>query len=119
MNTYEDTGKMSKEAMDNAMKSFSVMTKGMQQIAAETTDFTKRSYEHSAKTFEQLAQVKSLDKVVEVQNEYAKSAYQAWVAQATKMGELYADLAKEAYKPFETMMSSAANAGLQTVRKAA
>lgn len=116
MTAYEDANKFSKDALDNTMKSFSAVTKGFQQIAAETTDFTKRSYEHSAKVFEQLTQVKSFDKVVEVQNDFAKAAYQAWVAQATKMGELYADIAKEAYKPFENTLSAA---GAQAVKKAA
>lgn len=107
MNTHEDANKMSKEAMDGAMKTFTAMTKGFQQIAAETTEFTKKSYEHSAKTLEQLAQVKSLDKVMEIQTDYAKSAYQNWIAQATKMGELYADVAKEAFKPFENTLATA------------
>ena len=44
---------------------------------------------------------------MEVQTEYAKSAYEGLVAQATKMGELYTDLAKEAYKPFEGMVPAA------------
>jgi hypothetical protein len=30
-----------------------------------------------------------------MQSAYAKSAYEGFVAQATKIGELYADLAKE------------------------
>ena len=34
-----------------------------------------------------------------------KSAYEGFVAQATKMGELYVDLAKEAYKPYEGYLS--------------
>ncbi len=51
--------------------------------------------------------MKSLDKAIEVQTEYAKSAYEGFVAEATKLGELYADLAKEAYKPFETMLAKA------------
>ena len=29
------------------------------------------------------------------------------MAEATKIGELYADLAKESYKPFETLMAKA------------
>jgi len=35
-----------------------------------------------------------------VQSEYLKSSYEEFVAQSTKLGELYAGLAKEAYKPF-------------------
>jgi hypothetical protein len=29
------------------------------------------------------------------------------VAKASKIGEMYADLAKQSYKPFETMMAKA------------
>ena len=58
-------------------------------------------------TIEKLFGVKSFDKALEVQSEYAKSAYEGFVAEATKIGELYADFAKEAYKPFETALARA------------
>ena len=44
---------------------------------------------------------------MEVQSEYLKSSYEDFVAQSTKLGELYAGLAKEAYKPFEGVMAKA------------
>jgi len=56
---------------------------------------------------EKLRDVKSLDKVFEVQTEYAKTAYQDYIAQVTKFGELYANLAKEAFKPFESYLAKA------------
>jgi hypothetical protein len=37
---------------------------------------------------------------MEVQAEYLRSSYEELVIVATKIGELYADLAREAYKPF-------------------
>ncbi len=64
-------------------------------------DFTKKSFEDSSATIEKIAAVKSLDKAIEVQSDYAKGAYEAAVARATKIGELYTDLMKEAFKPFE------------------
>jgi hypothetical protein len=36
-----------------------------------------------------------------------KAAYEGFVAETSKIGELYADLAKETYKPFESMMAKA------------
>ena len=42
-----------------------------------------------------------------MQTDYAKTAYEGFVAKATKIGELYADLAKETYKPFEAMLANA------------
>ena len=49
-----------------------------------------------------------LEKAIEIQTAYAKTAYEGFVAQATKMGELYADLAKESYKPFENFVGKSA-----------
>ena len=45
---------------------------------------------------------KSVEKALEVQSEYFKSSYEGFVAEATKLGELFVDLAKETYKPFES-----------------
>jgi hypothetical protein len=53
---------------------------------------------------------KSIDKALEIQTDYAKTAYEGFVAQATKIGELYADFAKETYKPFESYMVKVAPA---------
>ena len=54
------------------------------------------------------------DKVFEVQQAFAKESYEAFVAQMTKMNELYVATAKEAYKPFE---SSFAAFGIKPVGK--
>jgi hypothetical protein len=43
-----------------------------------------------------------------VQTQYARTTYEGFVAQATKLGELYADIAKETYKPFEGYFTRAA-----------
>jgi hypothetical protein len=45
---------------------------------------------------------------MEVQNEYLKSSHEDFIAQSTKLGELYVDLAKAAYKPFEGMLAKTA-----------
>ena len=98
---FEDVQKFGKENLDSAVKAMTALTKGYQAIAAEMVDFTKKSFEDSSATIEKIAAVKSLDKAIEVQSEFAKSAYEAAVARATKIGELYTDLMKEAFKPFE------------------
>jgi phasin family protein len=108
MMNFDSTSKMNKEAMDNMLTTMSAMTKGFQQIAAEATEYSKKSYEDGAATVEKLVSAKSLDKAIEIQTDYAKTSYETFVAQATKMSELYADLAKEAYKPFGAAASKVA-----------
>jgi len=56
---------------------------------------------------EKLLGSKTLDKAFEVQTEFYKSAYEGFVSKATKIGELYADIAKESYKPIEGAVAKA------------
>jgi hypothetical protein len=55
----------------------------------------------ATRTFEKLVGVKSFEQAIEIHSAYAKRAYDSWVAEATKLGEMYADVAREAYKPVE------------------
>ncbi len=99
--TTDQMNKFGKDSMDMAMTSFGAWTKNAQAIASEVVDYSKKSFEESATAWEKLMSAKSLEKAMEVQSEYLKSSYEDFVAQSTKLGELYVDLAKEAYKPFE------------------
>ena len=47
--------------------------------------------------------MKSIDKVIEVQTEFAKSAYETFVAETQKIAGLYTDLAKQTFKPLESV----------------
>jgi hypothetical protein len=53
---------------------------------------------------ENLFGAKSLDKAVDVQGEYAKTAYEGYVTHARKLGELYINLATEAFKPYDGLL---------------
>ena len=107
---FDDVQKFGKENMDMAMKSFGAVSKSMQAIAIEMADYSKRAFEQGTAATEKLMGAKSLDKAFEVQSDYLKNFYEGYVAQATKIGELYADLAKEAYKPFESQFGKFASA---------
>jgi hypothetical protein len=105
MKSFDEIQKYGKEHMDSTMKAWGQVSKGVQAIAAETADYSKRSFEEGSAAIEKLLGARSFEKAVEIQTAYAKTAYEGFVAQATKMGELYADLAKETCKPFESFVS--------------
>jgi phasin family protein len=105
--TSDEMNKLGKDSMDVAMNSFGAWSKSGQAIVAEVVDYSKKSVEGSAAAWEKLLGAKSLEKVMEVQTDYLKSSYEGFVAEATKLGELYADFAKEAYKPFESAYAKA------------
>jgi hypothetical protein len=104
LKNFDELQKLGKDNMDIAMKSFGVTSKSVQAIAAEMADYSKKSFEEASAATEKLLGAKSLEKAIEIQTEYAKSAYEGFVAGATKIGELYADMTKETYKPFESYL---------------
>jgi phasin family protein len=101
----EEIQKFGKDSMDMALTSLGAWTKGAQALAVEVMDYSKKSVEGSTAAWEKLMGAKTLEKAMEVQNEYLQSSYEDFVARATKVGELYVDLAKEAYKPFESALA--------------
>lgn len=106
-NSLEDMQKTAKDNMDAAVKAFSSFTKNAQALATESADYAKKAYEANAAHMEKLLGVKTLDKAIELNTEFAKSAYEGLVAQSTKMSNLYADFTKEAMKPVESAFAKA------------
>ena len=78
----------------------------LQRIFAEGADYTKKSVEARFALGEKLLGAKSLDTVIQIQSEFAKTSYADFVAQATKMGELHSDLAKAAFKPAQQAIAA-------------
>jgi phasin family protein len=107
---FDEVQKFGKENFDVALKSFGAVSKQMQAIASEVADYSKKSFEDSTAVVEKLMGAKTVEKAIEVQTDFAKSAYEGFVSEATKLSTLYADLAKETYKPFETVVSRQSNA---------
>ena len=105
--SFDDVQKMSQGNVDSAMKLFGEWGKGWQAIAAEMTDYSKRSFEEGTQTMEKLMTAKSVEQAVEIQTSYAKRSYEEYMHQMQKIGGMYAEFAKEAYRPFERAMHNA------------
>ncbi|HPG02459.1 MAG TPA: phasin family protein [Beijerinckiaceae bacterium] len=98
---FEAFQKFGKEQFEAASAAMGEVAKGLQAIATEATDYSKKSFADSSALVEKLVGVKKLDEAITLQTDYAKSSYEGFVAQATKMGEMYQAVAKEAFKPVE------------------
>jgi len=105
---FEGMQKLGQTNVDSAMKLLGEWNKNWQAIAAEMSDYTKRSFEESTATLEKLMSSKSVEQAVEIQTSYAKRAYDDYMQQVSKIGGMYASMAKEAYKPVEKIMQNGA-----------
>jgi phasin family protein len=101
----EDFQQYGKEHLETVVASANTLQTGFQAIASAYGDYTKKSFEDTKSFVEKLSGVKSLDKAIEAQTEYAKSAYETFVAESQKIAGLYSDLAKQTFKPLEGMVA--------------
>ena len=101
----EDIQNYGKEHLESVAASASNLQSGVQAIATAYGDYAKKSFEDTKSFVEKLSGVKSLDKAVEAQTEFARSAYETFVAESQKIAGLYTDLAKQAFKPYEGLVA--------------
>jgi hypothetical protein len=96
---FQDFSKQQLEAVASAS---SLWAKGLQELAAESTDYSKKAFAAGSATFEKLLGARSVEAAIQIQTDYAKQAYEGFIAQAGKFSELYAKVAADAFKPVTT-----------------
>jgi hypothetical protein len=101
---FEKAGLAGKELVDTGLESLAAFSTGMQAIAAEAADYSRRSMESGTEIIGKVIGAASPEQAIEAQVTYAREAYEGFVAEATRMSELYAELARDVYKPFEALV---------------
>ena len=67
-------------------------------------DYTRKSIEQTTSFFQQLAGSRSLDKALELQSQFARSAFETFVDESRKIRELHRELAKQKLQSLEGFM---------------
>src|ERR1700735_985709 len=100
--TLEDFQKFSKDQLEAFTAASTTLSKGLQDIAAESGDYSKKAFAAGTAMYEKLLGARSIETAIQIQTEFAKQAYEGFVAQATKVSELYTRVASDAMKPVTT-----------------
>src|SRR5882672_11498900 len=95
----------SKKQVDAALAAANCLSVDFQTLATAYGNYTKKSFEDTKAFVEKLSGVRSLEKAVEIQTEFAKQAYETFVTESQKIRELYSGLAKQSLKPFEGLVA--------------
>jgi phasin family protein len=105
MNSVEQFQQKAKEQSDAAMASAKTLAANVQAITTAHADYTKKAIQDGSEFIAKLTSLKAPADFMALQSEYAKSAYETFAAEAKKISELYANLAKQAYKPLEGLVA--------------
>ena len=81
------------------MTDFAPVQEKLTAIMTAHTDYAKASFEANKEYFEKLATLKAPDQAVQLTTDHMKSAYETFVAEAKKIGEMYKTFFATAFKP--------------------
>jgi phasin family protein len=90
-----------KETAEAVMKSATVAGKGVESINNELYSFSKQSIEDSVAATKAVMGSKSVHEAFEFQTDFAKSAFEAYVAEMSKISELATTATKDTFAPFK------------------
>ncbi len=96
----------SKENIEAFMASATAAQKGMETLSARYVAYSKSAMENHMAAAKSLMTSKSVQEFVEKQNEYAKSSFEAYVAEVSSLSDLVAGLTKDAIKPINERMTA-------------
>ena len=107
---FEEFSAFGQENLDAVVKSSEIAAKAAEGIGSEVSAYSKKAFEDGVAAAQDLASAKNVTELMEKQTAFAQSAFEGFVAQATKMNEIYAAAAKDIYAPLNARVSKATDA---------
>ena len=98
---YDSVIGYSKDTAEAYAKSATIAGKGIESLNSEIYSYSKGAIEESIAAGKALLASKSVHEAFELQTGYAKSAFEAYVEELTKVGELFTATAKNSFAPLQ------------------
>ena len=96
----------SKKNLEAVVASVTAATKGAEALGAQALSYSKKALEDQAAAARSLTAAKSVQEVVELQTAYAKSAFEAYIAEVTKASETVSASVKECFQPLSERVTA-------------
>ena len=93
------------DLVETAKSSAKNLPPSVHTIATAHADYAKKAMQDSSEFFAKLTSVRDPAKLMELQSEYVKNAYETFVAEAKKISELYTDFFKQSAQPLEALIA--------------
>jgi phasin family protein len=106
MTAMSEFGAFGKENMEAIVASATVTAKGFEAMSGRAVAFSKLAVENHMSAAKTIMGSKSVQEMVERQTEYARTAFDTYLAEMNQMSDLWSGLAKEAFKPLNERVSA-------------
>lgn len=102
---YDDFAVYNKDAVDAYVKAGNVMSKGMEDLGKTMFAFAQSQTESNISAAKAMMTAKTLNDLVEIQSDLARSQFDAFVAESTKVSEMSLKVANEAAEPIQAQFN--------------
>lgn len=96
----------SKSNLDALTASATAAQKGAEALSAQALSYGKTSWEHSVAAAQSMAQARSIQELIELQTNFAKSAMETHLTEVTKMTETLTGSVKDSFKPINERVTA-------------
>ena len=90
-----------RDTVEAYMKAANAAGKGVETLQSEFYSFSKQSVEDSIAATKALMGSRSIHEAFELQSDFAKSAFDSYVGQVTKLSEIMLSAAKDTFEPLQ------------------
>ncbi|MEY4965895.1 MAG: hypothetical protein RL274_1478 [Pseudomonadota bacterium] len=101
LKSYEAFVGYGKDSAEAAMKAATTAGKSIESINSEIYSYSKQSVEDTVAATKAVMGSKSVHEAFEYQTDFAKSAFEAYVAELSKISELATAATKDSFAPFK------------------
>lgn len=106
MKGFDEFATFNKKTMDALMQSANATTKGFEALTAEALSFQKQSLEEAMTASKAAMSSRSVQEFIEVNTDFAKNSFDAYVGQVTKFGDMFTKASKDAIEPINNRFSA-------------
>jgi len=112
MKSIDDIASFNKGTVDAFVQSANAASKGLEALGAEVLSYSKQSIEDYMAATKAAMGSRSVQEFLEVNTDYAKTAFDTYVGRFTKLGDMASTTAKDAFEP----LSGRFNAFIEAVQ---
>jgi phasin family protein len=105
----EEMTELTKGNVEAIVASTKVVAKGVETLGQDAAEYGRRSFEEASAALKSFAEVKSPTDFFKLQGDFARSAFDAFVAETAKTSEAMIKLAGEAAEPITSRYNVAAD----------
>lgn len=104
---FEKMSAFSQENVDAIIKSSEIATKAAEGFGTEMSNYSKKAFEDGVAAVQDFATAKNMTELFEKQTAFAKTSFEAMVAQSTKISDMMASSMKDVSKPLNERVTAA------------